>query len=271
MAKANGRDQRQAWIKWYTRDWRADAPLRMCSYAARGLWADLLTLMAESRHFGFLLVEGVIPTAKQLSGLLGGNEREITKLKTELGEANVFSVTGADMPEDVAALVPAEMPAGVMLSRRMVRDKAKSDKDRENGKGGGNPNLSPDDNPGVNPQANPQSQKSEIRSSEAKASAQNAKPPDLLFKVWLPWLMERTGRPRAPCASQIGKWRKSFDNNDLSLLSALDRCKAEGTPDPMGWMEGAARSHKNREPGEKTARQMLDEIEASGVYDGVIL
>ena len=39
----------------------------------------------------------------------------------------------------------------MIYSRRMVRDKAKADRDRENGKGGGNPKLIAADNAGVNP------------------------------------------------------------------------------------------------------------------------
>ena len=104
-----------------------------------------------------------------------------------------------------------------------------------------------------------------------KAAREGSKPQDALFQIWLPWLMERTGRPRQGCAGQIGKWRKAFANNDLALLAAFERCKADGTVDPMGWMEGAARSHKSREPGEQTTQEGLAEIEASGVYDGAIL
>ena len=169
-------DQRKPWVKWYTRDWRADAPLRMCSYAARGLWADMLTLMAESRHFGFLLVEGVVPTARQLAGLLGGTEREIAKLLLELRKANVYSVTGQPMPADVEVLVPADLPADVILSRRMVRDKAKAERDRANGSGGGNPKLRGRDNQGVNPHANPQ--RSEAR-DQREEPLQGSSPQEL--------------------------------------------------------------------------------------------
>jgi len=154
-------EKRQPWMKWHTRDWRADVPLRMCSYAARGLWVDLLSLMHESATYGFLLVEGVIPTVRQLAGLLGGSERKIKPLLMELGKANVYSVTGKPMPEDVEALVPTGMPDGVIFSRRMVRDKAKADCDRNNGGLGGNPGLKPPANGGVNPQAN--AQRAEVR------------------------------------------------------------------------------------------------------------
>jgi hypothetical protein len=168
---------KQPWRKWYPQDWRADAPLRMCSYAARGLWADILTLMHESNEVGFLLVEGVAPTPRQLVGLLGGSEKEITKLLAELAAAKVFSVVGGKMPDDVRALIPPDIEEGVILSRRMVRDEAKATKDRENGKGGGNPRLKGGDNPkanrGVNPPANPQnqSQSPEARKKEDQEAA----------------------------------------------------------------------------------------------------
>lgn len=256
MAKAKGRDARLPWIKWYTRDWRADAALRMCSFAARGLWVDLLTLMAESPRFGFLLVEGVVPTARQLAGLLGGTEKEVTRLRTELGEANVFSVTGLPMPDDVAALVPGDVPHGVILSRRMVRDKAKADRDAANGKGGGNPNLAqadkPTDNPtdngrvngGVNPQANPQSQKSEARYSEAKASGAD-RPPDvasIVFGAGLKWLIKSTGKSEEVCRGLIGRWRKEL--KDEGLIAALGVAQREAPIDAIAWMEAAIRTRK---------------------------
>jgi hypothetical protein len=149
-------EKRLPWLKWHTRDWRADAPLRMCSYSARGLWIDLLSLMHESVTYGFLLIGGANPTPKQLSGLLGGSDREIRALLLELGDANVYSVTGKPMPEDVEKLVPRDMPPGVILSRRMLRDRAKLNQDRENGRGGGNPQLCTRKKPRVNPHSNPQ-------------------------------------------------------------------------------------------------------------------
>lgn len=130
---------RKPWIKWYGADWRADPALRMCGFAARGLWIDLLTLMQEAEPFGHLVIKGTIPTTAQLASLLGGAEREVKRLLAELKQAGVYSVT-----DD-----------GVIYSRRMVRDKAKAEKDSANGGRGGNPILKPidkpEDNAGVNP------------------------------------------------------------------------------------------------------------------------
>ena len=145
------KEKRIPYFRFYTTDWRGDIPLRMCSYAARGLWIDLLTLMHESDRPGFLLIAGQPPSARQLASLLGGSEKEIRKLLAELEQAGIFST---------------DPDTGAIFSRRMVRDKAKEERDRENGRGGGNPKLkaqdnqpgkpsgiSSDANRGVNPQA----------------------------------------------------------------------------------------------------------------------
>jgi hypothetical protein len=139
------REKRIPYIRFYTTDWRGDVPLRMCSFAARGLWIDLLTLMHEGDRAGYLLIAGQAPKAKQLAALLGGSEKEITRLLNELREAGVFDI---------------DAETGAIVSRRMVRDAAKAEADRENGRGGGNPQLKPTgkppvarpDNEGVNPQ-----------------------------------------------------------------------------------------------------------------------
>ena len=195
-------DKRQPWMKWYTRDWRANPKLRMCSFAARGLWADLLSLMYEGAVCGFLLIEGVIPTAKQLTGLLGGTEREIKALLAELGQANVYSVTGQPMPEDVEALVPTDTPDGVILSRRMVRDVAKAARDRANGKGGGNPQLNGPVKGGVNPSANPQ--RSETRGHKSESQGSN----------------NDTVAPRAPAPGGARTGAVSVNHNDEVLWRA---------------------------------------------------
>lgn len=117
--------RRQPWLKWYPADWRADVQLRMCSYAARGLWADLLTLMHEAEPYGHLIVGAVAPSTKQLAALLGATPKETEALLRELEEAGVFSRT----------------EAGVIYSRRMVRDREKDQADRDAGHRGGNPEI----------------------------------------------------------------------------------------------------------------------------------
>lgn len=98
--------KRKPWFKFHTQDWRADPNLRMCSPAARGLWADMLSLMHEAEPYGYLLVGGVAPTEQQLARLLSIDETLIGSLIGDLSDNCVFS-RDAD---------------GVIYSRRMVRD-----------------------------------------------------------------------------------------------------------------------------------------------------
>jgi hypothetical protein len=46
------------WMKFYPADWRSDPMLRLCSLAARGLWAEMICLMHEAEPYGSLLVNG---------------------------------------------------------------------------------------------------------------------------------------------------------------------------------------------------------------------
>jgi hypothetical protein len=119
------------WMKFYPADWRADPTLRMCSLAARGLWMEMLSLMHEADPRGSLLVNGSKIAAKQLASLCGATLRETIALIAELEAAGVFS-----RAED-----------GAIFSRRMKRDGEKAERDKANGKTGGNPRLIA----GVNP------------------------------------------------------------------------------------------------------------------------
>ena len=98
----------QPYLKFFHRDWLADSALRMCSRAARGLWIDMLALMADATEFGILpFGENEAPEA--LSNACGGSAKEIEALLRELARRGVYSIR-----ED-----------GSIYSRRLVRDHQK--------------------------------------------------------------------------------------------------------------------------------------------------
>lgn len=125
------------WSKFYWSDWRGDPKLRICSIGARGLWIEMLCIMNEATPIGHLLVNGIYPTDKQLSVLVGVPVDELPGLLSELDNAGVFSRNGK----------------GVIYSRRVVRDEKKSIHARKVGKTGGNPSLS--NQTGISTQDNP--------------------------------------------------------------------------------------------------------------------
>nr|WP_294529183.1 hypothetical protein [uncultured Rhodopila sp.] len=111
-------------IQFYTGDWFKDPGVRSVSLAARGLWIDMLCLMSEATPRGFLSVNENPISNKQLARIVGSSEDEVGILVTELELAGVFSRRNT-----------------VIYSRRIVRDEAKRQIDRKNGKKGGSPLL----------------------------------------------------------------------------------------------------------------------------------
>lgn len=113
-------------IKFYGRDWLGDSQLRLCSLAARGLWIDLIALMASSQRRGYLEIGGKpVCDAGTISRIVCADAAEVGKMLTELEQAGVFS----------------RDESGTIYSRRMVRDAAVSEQKRAAGLQGGNPAL----------------------------------------------------------------------------------------------------------------------------------
>lgn len=133
--------------------------MRSCTIAARGLWVEMLCIMHEAVPYGSLLINGSRIDKKRLATLAGIRENECTVLLLELEGFGVFS-----RDDD-----------GTIYSRRMRRDAAKAIKDKENGKGGGNPRLKGGVNPTVNREVKAQKPeaiaRSEDRIGDASASA----------------------------------------------------------------------------------------------------
>lgn len=103
------------WIKFYVNDWLAVEAVRACSIESRGLWIDMLALMAKSENHGQLLIGGKPASADQLARIVGISAQKTTELMDELYAAGVFS-----------------FDKDVIISRRMVKDerKRKSSNDR---------------------------------------------------------------------------------------------------------------------------------------------
>lgn len=83
-------------LQFYVRDWMSDNALRMVSLEARGLWIDMLCLMARSPEYGFLKNDADRPMdEKMLSMAVGKGDtaeaiQKITSLLEELENAGVF-------------------------------------------------------------------------------------------------------------------------------------------------------------------------------------
>ena len=104
------------WIKFYPGDWLSDEALRSCSVEARGLWVDMLCLMAKSESHGHLLIGGKPARAEQIARIVGLLPQKTMELMDELNSSGVFS-----------------FDKETIISRRMVKDERvrKSDASRK--------------------------------------------------------------------------------------------------------------------------------------------
>lgn len=216
-------DTRKPWLKFFPADWIGDERLRLCSLAARGLWVDLMCLMHKSDPYGHLLVNGLAPSTKQLSRMLGASATEIHARLKELRDAGVFSLTDFS----------------VIYSRRMVRDAQRQARMQEQGKLGGNPKLKPKapkkDNPKDNPRAPPEDIRQgfphmpEARDSEASASGDGAVRPMSIYDTGEAMLME-AGSFTNPSSARgfIAKQIKAF--SEAAVQAAIEGMR--GRPPP---------------------------------------
>lgn len=129
----------------YWKDWETDEGLRVCSLAAQGLWMRLLCVAAKAEPYGYVLINGCEVGVTDAARLCGVSETEAATLLDELDRKGVFS----------------RDRKGRIFCRRMVKEAATREKNRKNGKKGGNPRLSTSDGKDtekqdpVNPPDNP--------------------------------------------------------------------------------------------------------------------
>jgi len=93
-------------LQFYPGDWLRDAALRSVSFAARGLWIDLLCLMHDGDPYGHLAVNGAALSPATVAQMVGAAPKVYAKLFAELA----------------AAGIPSTRPDGMVYSRRLVRD-----------------------------------------------------------------------------------------------------------------------------------------------------
>jgi hypothetical protein len=112
-------------LQFFPTNWRSDPALAMCSEGSRLLWFEMLLVMHEAEPRGFLVVNGRSPAPQQIAMLTRTDPGKVEERLAELAENGVFS----------------RNRAGVIYSRKMVRDEKKAETARKNGSKGGNPTL----------------------------------------------------------------------------------------------------------------------------------
>jgi hypothetical protein len=219
------------WSKFFWSDYASDPALKLCSFAAQGLWMRMLCLAAEHDPPGYVAINGRGLEPKDIARITGGSLDEVSALTSELESNGVFS----------------RDRRGWIYSRRMKNEAKKRDIAAQNGKKGGNPSLTKqkenpasdkgEDNGSLNGQANPQkpearSQSSSVDKSTGAKPLQNDPAKDL-FEIGVSLLTDG-GLSEKESRSLIGKWRK--DRGVGEVVSALFECRAQAISEPVEWL-----------------------------------
>jgi hypothetical protein len=102
MTQSLKEDGRPATL-WFWDDWFSSFDVRACSLAARGLWMDMLGIMARSEIIGTLTINGKQIDSTTLAKIAGTSEADIETSLSELEGNRVFS----------------RLPDGTIVNRRM--------------------------------------------------------------------------------------------------------------------------------------------------------
>lgn len=205
-------------IQFYPADWRNNAKLRRCSWAARGVWIELIGLLHDSDEYGVLRWP-----LREIAQALGAQPKDLNELVTKgvlygcaTGDCEpmVYTPRSGRVAGDPVLLVPAQ-PGPIWYSPRLVRDeyiRTKRGSSTRFGEGegddmgediGGSPNPSPKGGIGEDIDAAPKPGQSDgsssTSSSSIKAPPKSPKGdqrPRLNFESWLASLPE--GVPAIP-------------------------------------------------------------------------
>jgi uncharacterized phage protein (TIGR02220 family) len=188
-------------FQFYPGDWLNDAPLRMVSIGARGLWIDMLCIMHQGSDYGHLKVNGKVILPANLARMTGTTSKECEGYLDELESAGVFS----------------RDDEGCIFSRRMIRDEKTREARAAGGFKGGNPALMGEKK--VNLQSNLEITPSSSSSSSLKKTSLSGSPDDA--QEVLEHLNSKTGRHYRPVAANTDLIR-----NRLREGASVEDCKA---------------------------------------------
>jgi len=71
---------KMGWAKFWFRDYESDIDVRMCRFAAQGLWMRMLCRMPEGKPYGYLTLHGKSVADDELPRLLCGGAEEVRRL-----------------------------------------------------------------------------------------------------------------------------------------------------------------------------------------------
>ena len=164
-------------FQFYPADWRNNANLRRCSWAARGVWIEIMGLLHDSDHYGVLRW-----TLKEIAQALGCPVAIVKELACkdvlkgcDSGDCDTLIYVPRSGRKDgqPVTLIDAQ-PGPIWYSSRMVKDEYIREVRGENSRFDGNQNQSPKQSPkppiGESPKQSPKPVKGDGSTSTSTSS-----------------------------------------------------------------------------------------------------
>lgn len=112
-------------FQWYPADWRNNAKLRRCTWAARGAWVDVLGLLHDSDEYGVLRWPW-----REIAGAIGSPPSLVRELVDKLvlkgcdsgSCSNLVFIPRHGRKEGAPVMLIFAQPGPIWFSSRMVRD-----------------------------------------------------------------------------------------------------------------------------------------------------
>jgi len=209
-------DNRPATL-WFWDDWFSSFDVQVSSFAAQGLWVNLLGIMAKAEIKGALRSAGKQIDSKMLAKRYGKSEKEVCALLKELEDNGVFS----------------RLPDGTIINRRMFGESQRQGQiskiRAEAGKAGAEARWqtdSKDNDKKMTKMALSSSSSSSISSSSLRVKADNTGP--LFEEFWSAYPREGKFHKKA-CLAKFTAIVKAGKLDDLKdgFAGYLDYLKAQ--------------------------------------------
>lgn len=133
---------RNKWFKFDAETWLSDPKLKMVSYAAQGLWVDIICLCHISEKYGYLTVNG--------------QKMDEIRLRSCLKPAKRWTEYFQELVENNIIRIDAE---GYYYCHKLLKDREFQKMQSEFGKKGGNPTLKGSLNPTLKPESESESER----------------------------------------------------------------------------------------------------------------
>lgn len=262
-------------IQLYLGDWRSNANLRRCSWAAKGVLLEVMALMHDSAEYG--LLRWPLREIARAVGCPASLVRELADKAVLRGAdagacaAYVYTPRSGGVDGEPVILVP-EQPGPLWYSKRMVRDeyvrhrRGKTTRYRkvEPGPAKAEPKAAPKSPPmptlGGTLEDGASASSFKLQASE-KLPFPNGNgtdgPPDdpvkRLFDEGLR-LLTAAGQPEKAARSLLGKLRQM--HGDLAVMEALEAASTEHPSDVVPWlMKACGKRSKSNRPGVHVGEQ----------------